>query len=339
MTTTETIEPKKCFFRRYTFAEIVRVIFALVFVVTGVLKLSDSLLAFADNVAAYDVLPLWSVHFVAVVFPVLELVVAAMLVTPRFCRVGEFFVGVVLPMFLFFLVQEKVRGLHVESCGCFGKYSGEPWFAIAADSILLVLCGILFWPRRRKRNAHNTPQFYLAAVVCALAVSVVGAFAFNALSKEPLAVFEKYKTKAERKAEKAEEAGFKEFQSALALKRVKNAGADGVVDKEELEKIIEQSKDGEVLLIDARSDLHFADGHIQGAMNISDEHFERDLKTARARIEIAKHLVVYCANTDCGAAEAVVRRLREAGIKTETDIYPGGGQEWEQRTTRESREK
>jgi rhodanese-related sulfurtransferase/uncharacterized membrane protein YphA (DoxX/SURF4 family) len=339
----EISEQKKHFFRQYTFAEIVRMGFALVFLGTGILKLLEPILDFADAVAAYDVLPLWSIHFVAVVFPVSELVVAALLMVPRFCRVGECFVGVLLLAFLFILIQAKVRGLDLDTCGCAGKYSGNTWFAIAGDSALLAFCGILSWRRRTQKNyetngINEEKLLWLIVVLGTLAVSLAGAFAFNVLRAEPLAVFEKYKTKADRQAEQAATIGFKKFQNALALTRAKNAGANGLVDKAELEKIIAQDKSGEnkgsenkgsgVLIIDARVDLFFERGHIQGAVNISTEHFGRDLANARVKIAAAKRLVVYCTDADCEAAEEVVKRLRKAGIKAQIAIYPGGWQEW-----------
>jgi 3-mercaptopyruvate sulfurtransferase SseA len=170
-----------------------------------------------------------------------------------------------------------------------------------------------------------------------LAVSVVGALAFNVLREKPLSICAKYQTKAERIAEQAKTVGFENFQNALALTRAKNAGATGVVDKAELEKIVARTAQGEsasgasntsVLIIDARSDLFFAQGHIPGAENISVEFFERDLANVRGKIAAAKRLVVYCDAADCPLSEVVVVRLRKAGIKTQIGIYQGGWQEW-----------
>jgi rhodanese-related sulfurtransferase len=223
-------------------------------------------------------------------------------------RIGVFLSGAFCVVFLVATLQALVRGIEISDCGCIGKRNGTGMVGTIWKNIGLLLLLVLSLLQKEENEQRWRKITVQIITLCAAAATVLTGIVSNVANNDEMDAHE---------------------TEALVI---------GRTSFEELARIVRE-KDTSVLVIDARPDLFFADGHIQGAVNISTEHFGRDLKAARARIEIAKHLVVYCANTDCGAAEAVVRRLREAGIKTKTDIYPGGWEEWEKRTTRESRAK
>jgi hypothetical protein len=91
---------------------------ASVFVYTGVTKLLGGIV-FAGAIAAYRILPVWSVNAVAIVLPMLEVAVGVAVLFSRTRRAALWMMGLLLGVFMVALAQAIVRGLEID-CGCFG---------------------------------------------------------------------------------------------------------------------------------------------------------------------------------------------------------------------------
>ena len=93
---------------------------------------------FADNIAAYRLLPAQLVNLLALSLPPLELIIGCLLLTGWQTRVAALSALMVTGIFMGALVSAILRGLVID-CGCFG--SGVPgryglWPALFRDLIL-----------------------------------------------------------------------------------------------------------------------------------------------------------------------------------------------------------
>ncbi|MDY6761871.1 MAG: rhodanese-like domain-containing protein [Candidatus Nanohaloarchaea archaeon] len=83
--------------------------------------------------------------------------------------------------------------------------------------------------------------------------------------------------------------------------------------------------ENDVILVDVLSREHFEDSHIPGAINIPMDHVAEkapDLFTKNQKI------VVYCADTECGASVQAAETLEEHGFEHVMD-YEAGKDGWE----------
>lgn len=57
-------------------------------------------------------------------------------------------------------LQAQLRGLRVDSCGCFGVYLSQrlSWFVIAQDALLLVYAGLMLRSARRAPRLASSAQ-------------------------------------------------------------------------------------------------------------------------------------------------------------------------------------
>ncbi len=131
----------------------VRIGVATVFVVAAVPKAGD-LLSFAADIRNYQVFPERSLHVIAAIVPMLELVGAAALLSghPRWVRAGGLLLGVLTVAFIALIASVIVRGIDLQ-CGCFGKQAAADavgWPTLWRDVALLVAIAVAAWwqPRR-----------------------------------------------------------------------------------------------------------------------------------------------------------------------------------------------
>lgn len=83
------------------------------------------------------------------------------------------------------------------------------------------------------------------------------------------------------------------------------------------------------LLIDARSDAHFRDGHIQGAMQFDHFQSQQYLAAVIPACQAAERIVIYCTGGACEDSIFAARMLRDFGIPAERfSIYSGGIAAW-----------
>ena len=123
---------------------ILRIVIGSVFLVSGLGKLLSPYQNFLYVLQAYQVLPSWAEVLVAQVFPWIELFVGAFVLlglwTPWALRGALVLFG----FFVVLLGQALLRGLPLESCGCFGEWVHlKPQTTMIMDSVSLVLTVML----------------------------------------------------------------------------------------------------------------------------------------------------------------------------------------------------
>jgi len=94
---------------------------------------------FAENVAAYRLLPHWSINAVAVLLPWLELICGLFLIIGLTTRAAASITGVLLLGFTIGLAINVVRGSPI-SCGCFDSVGSQiGWLEVLRDVGLVLL--------------------------------------------------------------------------------------------------------------------------------------------------------------------------------------------------------
>lgn len=93
---------------------------------------------FADNIAAFSILPAMFINLLALSLPPFEIACGLMLVAPRTRRIGALAVALISVVFFSAILSALVRGLTLD-CGCFG--SGTPsrprmWAELVLDVLL-----------------------------------------------------------------------------------------------------------------------------------------------------------------------------------------------------------
>jgi uncharacterized membrane protein YphA (DoxX/SURF4 family) len=133
-----------------------RLALGAIFVYAAWTKLRDPWQMFASAVAAYDLLPMWAVKFVARVLPRAELLIGLLLLSGRFLRVASIVASALLLGFFAVMVRTYASGIQIE-CGCFGPGDVISPRSLARDGSLLLaslcLAGLAIWNGRRPSTA------------------------------------------------------------------------------------------------------------------------------------------------------------------------------------------
>ncbi len=83
------------------------------------------------------------------------------------------------------------------------------------------------------------------------------------------------------------------------------------------------------LILDARPDLIFEQGHVPGALNLSRQDFARDYRRLSPTLKPAldKPVVVYCSGGDCHDSKLVANALLTLGFSN-VSVFTGGWEAW-----------
>jgi rhodanese-related sulfurtransferase len=84
---------------------------------------------------------------------------------------------------------------------------------------------------------------------------------------------------------------------------------------------------GTALVLDARAEGLFAQGHIPGARNVPAAAAEVSLPSDLPGVPRDRTLVVYCEGGDCQSSLALARRLTDEGFK-DVRVFSGGWAAW-----------
>jgi rhodanese-related sulfurtransferase len=79
------------------------------------------------------------------------------------------------------------------------------------------------------------------------------------------------------------------------------------------------------LILDARPDVFYREGHVPGAFNLARESFAADYERLHARLAASRatRIAVYCADADCPDSALVASALEQLGFRHVVDFTDG----------------
>jgi putative oxidoreductase len=132
-----------------------RLLLGSIFIYAAILKM-DSPQDFADNIAAFRLLPDSIVNLFALGLPLFELACGLFVLTGLFLRIGLLGILSLLALFMGALTLALLRGLSID-CGCFGALGwlgSNPWVALFRDAVLLGVA-VFVYRQRLRMSAIN----------------------------------------------------------------------------------------------------------------------------------------------------------------------------------------
>jgi len=122
---------------------LLRLVLGGIFIVAGASKIGHAA-EFAQQIAAFRLMPQAAVAPVAIALPFLELLLGGYLVVGLFTRVSAWVAAVLLLAFDGAIASAVMRGLSL-SCGCFGPNDKTvtTWGEVGRDAIFIVLAVIV----------------------------------------------------------------------------------------------------------------------------------------------------------------------------------------------------
>ncbi|MDB6172918.1 MAG: DoxX family protein [Chthoniobacteraceae bacterium] len=141
---------------KISYPTLARWILAAVFGYAGWQKVKEPA-AFADSVAAYQLLGPVSISLAAIALPTLELLTAVLLIINRPRRLGTVAAAAMTALFTVSLASVLARGLQID-CGCFGSGKAAPtstWPAFARALLLFAIATALYLFELLKRSPES----------------------------------------------------------------------------------------------------------------------------------------------------------------------------------------
>lgn len=132
-----------------------RCILGGIFVYAGCEKIGNPK-AFADSIAAYQMLPPRAVLTVALGLPYYEIVAGGWLIIGWERRASALSIMLLSGIFLLALGQALARGLNID-CGCFGSDVASRWqllIAMGRDALLMAAAFILYRAEDRIKDSE-----------------------------------------------------------------------------------------------------------------------------------------------------------------------------------------
>ena len=166
-----------------------RILIGVVFIYTGLIHIADPS-GFIETVAAYRILPSWSVNVFALMLPWVELLAGLAVATGIGLSGGALAAAGMLVAFLIALSLSLYRGLDI-SCGCFStspEAEQISWIYLARDIALLLVAVFIFLsplPARAKPRALRSATKDRALVFALVVFGVAGIFLFQRLTRDP----------------------------------------------------------------------------------------------------------------------------------------------------------
>lgn len=125
-------------------ALVVRVYIGSIFIYASMSKITDPAV-FAENIAAYRIMPYWGLNLTAIILPWLELICGFLLIIGLRTRATALILAGLLSIFTVFVIINIFRGSDI-SCGCFDKV-GEPigWAKVAQNTTWFIMTIMIFF--------------------------------------------------------------------------------------------------------------------------------------------------------------------------------------------------
>jgi len=115
-----------------------RIYIGWLFVYASLTKIPDPAV-FAENVAAYQIVPYWGINLVAVILPMLELVTGLFLILGLRLKAAASILGVLLFVYTLAATVTVLRGLSI-SCGCYDTLGDAvSWGKVGTDLVYLLM--------------------------------------------------------------------------------------------------------------------------------------------------------------------------------------------------------
>ena len=96
-----------------------------------------------------------------------------------------------------------------------------------------------------------------------------------------------------------------------------------------LDKAIEKYERGEALFVDARSHEEYLAGHVKGALNLPDHHFDEWIDDFLFRTDPDTEIITYCNGEDCPLGHYVAEKLYQLGFERVFYLV-NGWTEWQE---------
>jgi putative oxidoreductase len=123
---------------------ILRIVIGGIFIVSGLGKLLSPYQNFLYVIQAYQLLPSWGEVLTAQIFPWIELITGLFVFLGLWTSWSLRGALVLFGIFVVVVGQALVRGLPLESCGCFGEWVHlKPQTVIVMDSASLLVVSLL----------------------------------------------------------------------------------------------------------------------------------------------------------------------------------------------------
>lgn len=139
-----------------------RILLALFFIVSGLLKIVD-LPRFFQVVLNFDVLEGPPAEWIAIVVPTAEIILGALLAFNLMTPAVLSMLGGMMITFTVAIGMAWSKGLSI-TCGCFGKLSEEPMdypLRVTANSALILVIGVLFVISLKRPRYNHKPGYTL----------------------------------------------------------------------------------------------------------------------------------------------------------------------------------
>ncbi len=123
---------------------VVRVYLGSIFIYASMSKIMDPAV-FAENIAAYRIVPYWGLNLTAIILPWLELVCGFLLIIGLRTRATALILAGLLIIFTVFVMINIFRGSDI-NCGCLDNV-GEPigWAKVAQNTIWFMMTIMIFF--------------------------------------------------------------------------------------------------------------------------------------------------------------------------------------------------
>jgi rhodanese-related sulfurtransferase len=112
-----------------------------------------------------------------------------------------------------------------------------------------------------------------------------------------------------------------------------NSSSPGITSEEfatgelTVERVRTVLESGDVILIDARSESEFAEGHLPGAVNIPFDQFVDYIDYVDSSVSLDSPIICYCRSVTCDLSDQLAQELRLMGYE-KVVVYRGGWDEW-----------
>jgi len=125
-------------------ALVIRLYIGSIFIYASMSKITDPAV-FAENIAAYRIMPYWGLNLTAIILPWLELICGFLLIIGLRTRATALILAGMLSIFTAFVIINIFRGSDI-SCGCFDVV-GEPigWAKVAQNTTWFIMTIMIFF--------------------------------------------------------------------------------------------------------------------------------------------------------------------------------------------------